>query len=190
MLNVTNMTNSAAIGGQLQDAKAGKPRRADPPDLFSAHPRGRQRSGHRTLWTGTTGSPPRTWRPMCPALCRTVSLTGSRWCSRCPNPPSFIFERLSTPGLRRTPGAASTLATWDGFFEWWCHRQWSQGKPFCALTTPASGGAERAGTGQRRAVQGQLVRSDQRDLPRFVDGICPGTGAGRYSARICTPTRR
>ena len=25
LLNVTNMTNSAAIGGQLQDAKAGKP---------------------------------------------------------------------------------------------------------------------------------------------------------------------
>ena len=38
LLNVTNMTNSAAIGGQLQDAKAGKPGALDLPDLFSAHP--------------------------------------------------------------------------------------------------------------------------------------------------------
>ena len=37
LLNVTNMTNSAAIGGQLQDAKAGKPGALDLPDLFSAH---------------------------------------------------------------------------------------------------------------------------------------------------------
>ena len=36
LLNVTNMTNSAAIGGQLQDAKAGKPGALDLPDLFSA----------------------------------------------------------------------------------------------------------------------------------------------------------
>ena len=34
LLNMTNMTNSAAIGGQLQDAKAGA---LDLPDLFSAH---------------------------------------------------------------------------------------------------------------------------------------------------------
>ena len=38
LLNVTSMTNSAAIGGQLQDAKAGKPGALDLPDLFSAHP--------------------------------------------------------------------------------------------------------------------------------------------------------
>ena len=38
LLNVTNMTNSAAIGGQLQDAKAGKPGALDLPNLFSAHP--------------------------------------------------------------------------------------------------------------------------------------------------------
>lgn len=31
------MTNSAAIGCQLQDAKAGKPGALDLPDLFSAH---------------------------------------------------------------------------------------------------------------------------------------------------------
>ena len=37
LLNVTNMTNSAAIGGQLQDAKACKPGTLDLPDLFSAH---------------------------------------------------------------------------------------------------------------------------------------------------------
>ena len=39
LLNVTNMTNSAAIGGQLQDAKAGKPGALDLPDLFSAQDR-------------------------------------------------------------------------------------------------------------------------------------------------------
>ena len=39
LLNVTNMSNSAAIGSQLQDAKAGKPGALDLPDLFSDAPR-------------------------------------------------------------------------------------------------------------------------------------------------------
>ena len=38
LLNVTNMTNSAVIGSQLQEAQSGKPGALDLPDLFSAHP--------------------------------------------------------------------------------------------------------------------------------------------------------
>ena len=49
LLNVTNMTNSAAIGGQLQDAKAGKPGALDLPDLFSAHPSDASALGIETL---------------------------------------------------------------------------------------------------------------------------------------------
>ena len=63
LLNVTNMTNSAAIGGQLQDAKAGKPGALDLPDLFSAHPSDASRC-----------------RPSCPGW-RTCAAT-----SRCPMP--------------------------------------------------------------------------------------------------------
>lgn len=91
LLNVTNMTNSAAIGGQLQDAKLASPAHWTCRICSRPIPRTPALWALRTLWTGTTGSPPRTWRPMCPALCRTASLTGSRWCSRCPNPPSSSF---------------------------------------------------------------------------------------------------
>lgn len=82
-----------------------------------------------------------------------------------------------------TGAQLSTLATWDGFFEMaGAYRAVVAGQALLRTgLPPASGGAERAGTGQRRAVQGQMVRSDQRDLPRFVDGVCPGAGAGRYS---------
>ena len=38
---------------------------------------------------------------------------------------------------RDTGAQLSTLATWDGFFEMaGAYRQWSQGKPFCALDYP------------------------------------------------------
>lgn len=43
------MTNSAAIGGQLQDAKAGKPGALDLPDLFSAHSSDAKALGIETL---------------------------------------------------------------------------------------------------------------------------------------------
>lgn len=46
---MTNMTNSAAIGGQLQDAKAGKPGALDLPDLFSAHSSDAKALGIETL---------------------------------------------------------------------------------------------------------------------------------------------
>ena len=51
---MTNMTNSAAIGGQLQDAKAGKPGALDLPDLFSAHSSDAKALGIETLvdWNG------------------------------------------------------------------------------------------------------------------------------------------
>ena len=73
LLNVTNMTNSAAIGGQLQDAKAGKPGALDLPDLFSAHPSDASRC-----------------RPSCPDW-RTCATT-----SRCPMPSRPLW-RASPP---------------------------------------------------------------------------------------------
>ena len=104
LLNVTNMTNSAAIGGQLQDAKAGKPGALDLPDLFSAHP-----------------------------------------------------ADASALGIEN-------LVDWNDWF------------------TAEDMAAYVPGFVQDGIIEGrQLVRSDQRDLPRFVDGVCPGAGAGRYS---------
>lgn len=91
LLNVTNMTNSAAIGGQLQDAKAGKPGALDLPDLFSAHPADASALGIENLVDWNDWFTAEDMAPMCPALCRTASLTGSRWCSRCQNPPSSSF---------------------------------------------------------------------------------------------------
>ena len=73
LLNVTNMTNSAAIGGQLQDAKAGKPGALDLPDLFSAHPADASRC-----------------RPSCSGW-RTCAAT-----SRCPMPSRPLW-RASPP---------------------------------------------------------------------------------------------
>lgn len=73
LLNVTNMTNSAAIGGQLQDAKVGKPGALDLSDLFSAHPADASRC-----------------RPRCPGW-RTCAAT-----SRCPMPSRPLW-RASPP---------------------------------------------------------------------------------------------
>ena len=73
LLNMTNMTNSAAIGGQLQDAKAGKPGALDLPDLFSAHPADASRC-----------------RPSCSGW-RTCAAT-----SRCPMPSRPLW-RASPP---------------------------------------------------------------------------------------------
>ena len=73
LLNVTNMTNSAAIGGQLQDAKVGKPGALDLPDLFSAHPADASRC-----------------RPSCSGW-RTCAAT-----SRCPMPSRPLW-RASPP---------------------------------------------------------------------------------------------
>ena len=66
LLNVTNMTNSAAIGGQLQDAKAGKPGALDLPDLFSAHPSDASRCRP-------------SWRP----APKTRATAAGRWRTRC-----------------------------------------------------------------------------------------------------------
>ena len=73
LLNVTNMTNSAAIGGQLQDAKAGKPGALDLPDLFSGYPSDASRC-----------------RPSCPGW-RTCAAT-----IRCPMPSRPLW-RASPP---------------------------------------------------------------------------------------------
>ena len=88
---MTNMTNSAAIGGQLQDAKAGKPGALDLPDLFSAHPADASALGIENLVDWNDWFTAEDMAAYVPALCRTASLTGSRWCSRCPNPPSSSF---------------------------------------------------------------------------------------------------
>ena len=49
----------------------------------------------------------------------------------------FINKTLFDRFAADTGAQLSTLATWDGFFEMaGAYRQWSQGKPFCALDYP------------------------------------------------------
>lgn len=185
LLNVTNMTNSAAIGGQLQDAKVGKPGALDLPDLFSAHSADASALGIENLVDWNDWFTAEDMAAYVPGFVQDGMIDGRQVVFPVSKSTQLIFLNGSQYArfAADTEAQLSTLATWDGFFEMaGAYRQWSQGKPFCALDyPPASGGAERAGAGQRRAVQGKLVRSDQRDLPRFVDGVCPGAGAGRYS---------
>ena len=100
LLNVTNMTNSAAIGGQLQDAKAGKPGALDLPDLFSAHSADASALGIENLVAPST-----------PGLRRTPG----RSFPPLPHGTAFLKWRVPTGSGRR----ASPSARWITPCVWW-----------------------------------------------------------------------
>ena len=99
LLNVTNMTNSAAIGGQLQDAKAGKPGALDLPDLFSVHPSDAKALGIEILVQDGIIDGRQVVFPV-PKSTQLIFLNGSQ------------YARFTAD----TGAQLSTLATWDGFF--------------------------------------------------------------------------
>lgn len=139
LLNVTNMTNSAAIGGQLQDAKAGKPGALNLPDLFSAHPADASALGIENLVDWNDWFTAEDMAAYVPGFVQDGIIEGRQVVFPVSKSTQLIFLNGSQYArfAADTGAQLSTLATWDGFFEMaGAYRQWSQGKPFCALDYP------------------------------------------------------
>ena len=139
LLNVTNMTNSAAIGGQLQDAKAGKPGALDLPDLFSAHSADASGLGIENLVDWNDWFTAEDMAAYVPGFVQDGIIDGKQVVFPVSKSTQLIFLNGSQYArfAADTGAQLSTLATWDGFFEMaGAYRQWSQGKPFCALDYP------------------------------------------------------
>ena len=139
LLNVTNMTNSAAIGSQLQDAKADKPGALDLPDLFSAHASDASALGIETLVDWNDWFTAEDMAAYVPGFVQDGIIDGRQVVFPVSKSTQLIFLNGSQYArfAADTGAQLSTLATWDGFFEMaGAYRQWSQGKPFCALDYP------------------------------------------------------
>ena len=139
LLNVTNMTNSAAIGGQLQDAKAGKPGALDLPDLFSAHSADASALGIENLVDWNDWFTAEDMAAYVPGFVQDGIIDGKQVVFPVSKSTQLIFLNGSQYArfAADTGAQVSTLATWDGFFKMaGAYRQWSQGKPFCALDYP------------------------------------------------------
>ena len=139
LLNVTNMTNSAAIGSQLQDAKADKPGALDLPDLFSAHASDASELGIETLVDWNDWFTAEEMAAYVPGFVQDGIIDGRQVVFPVSKSTQLIFLNGSQYArfAADTGAQLSTLATWDGFFEMaGAYRQWSQGKPFCALDYP------------------------------------------------------
>ena len=139
LLNVTNMTNSAAIGGQLQEAKAGKPGALDLPDLFSAHSADASALGIENLVDWNDWFTAEDMAAYVPGFVQDGIIDGRQVVFPVSKSTQLIFLNGSQYArfAADTGSQLSTLATWDGFFEMaGAYRQWSQGKPFCALDYP------------------------------------------------------
>ena len=119
LLNVTNMTNSAAIGGQLQDAKAGKPGALDLPDLFSAHPADASALGIETLVDWNDWFTAEEMAAYVPGFVQDGIIEGRQVVFPVSKSTQLIFLNGSQYArfAADTGAQLSTLATWDGFFE-------------------------------------------------------------------------
>lgn len=119
LLNVTNMTNSAAIGGQLQDAKAGKPGALDLPDLFSAHPSDASALGIETLVDWNDWFTAEDMAAYVPGFVQDGIIEGRQVVFPVSKSAQLIFLNGSQYArfAADTGAQLSTLATWDGFFE-------------------------------------------------------------------------
>lgn len=139
LLNVTNMTNSAVIGSQLQEAQSGIPGALDLPDLFSAHPADAEALGVEKLVDWNDWFSAEEMAAFVPGFVQDGVIAGKQIVF----PVSKSTQLLFLNGSQYARFAADTgaqlekLDTWDGFFEMAAaYRQWSQGKPFCALDYP------------------------------------------------------
>ena len=139
LLNVTNMTNSAAIGAQLQEAQAGKPGAPELPDLFSAHSSDASLLGITNLVDWNDWFTAQELAAYVPGFVQDGIIEGKQIVF----PVSKSTQLVFLNGSQYARFAADTgakledLATWDGFFSTAAaYRQWSDGKPFCALDYP------------------------------------------------------
>ena len=119
LLNVTNMTNSAAIGGQLQDAKAGKPGALDLPDLFSAHPSDASALGIETLVDWNDWFTAEDMAAYVPGFVQDGIIEGRQVVFPVSKSTQLIFLNGSQYArfAADTGAQLSTLAILDGFFE-------------------------------------------------------------------------
>ena len=139
LLNVTNMTNSAAIGAQLREAQAGKPGAPELPDLFSAHSSDASLLGIANLVDWNDWFTKEELAAYVPGFVQDGVIEGKQIVF----PVSKSTQLVFLNGSQYARFAADTgakledLATWDGFFSTAAaYRQWSDGKPFCALDYP------------------------------------------------------
>ena len=119
LLNVTNMTNSAAIGGQLQDAKAGKPGALDLPDLFSAHPSDASGLGIENLVDWNDWFTAEDMAAYVPGFVQDGIIDGRQVVFPVSKSTQLIFLNGSQYArfAADTGAQLSTLAILDGFFE-------------------------------------------------------------------------
>ena len=119
LLNVTNMTNSAAIGGQLQDAKAGKPGALDLPDLFSAHPSDASGLGIENLVDWNDWFTAEDMAAYVPGFVQDGIIEGRQVVFPVSKSTQLIFLNGSQYArfAADTGAQLSTLAILDGFFE-------------------------------------------------------------------------
>ena len=124
---------------ELQDAKAGKPGALDLPDLFSAHPSDASALGIETLVDWNDWFTAEDMAAYVPGFVQDGIIEGRQVVFPVSKSTQLIFLNGSQYArfAADTGAQLSTLATWDGFFEMAAaYRQWSQGKPFCALDYP------------------------------------------------------
>lgn len=121
------------------DAKAGKPGALDLPDLFSAHPADASALGIETLVDWNDWFTAEDMAAYVPGFVQDGIIEGRQVVFPVSKSTQLIFLNGSQYArfAADTGAQLSTLATWDGFFEMaGAYRQWSQGKPFCALDYP------------------------------------------------------
>ena len=139
LLNVTNMTNSASIGSQLREAQAGKPGALDLPDLFSAHSSDAAGLGIENLVDWNDWFTAEEMAAYVPGFVQDGIIEGRQIVFPVSKSTQLIFLNGSQYArfAADTGADLAALATWEGFFAMAAaYRQWSGGKPFCALDYP------------------------------------------------------
>ena len=124
---------------ELQDAKAGTPGALDLPDLFSAHPADASALGIENLVDWNDWFTAEDMAAYVPGFVQDGIIDGKQVVFPVSKSTQLIFLNGSQYArfAADTGAQLSNLATWDGFFEMaGAYRQWSQGKPFCALDYP------------------------------------------------------
>ena len=119
--------------------KSGKPGALDLPDLFSAHPADAEALGVEALVDWNDWFSAEEMAAYVPGFVQDGVIAGKQIVF----PVSKSTQLLFLNGSQYARFAADTgaqlekLDTWNGFFEMAAaYRQWSQGKPFCALDSP------------------------------------------------------
>ena len=183
LLNVTNMTNSAVIGSQPQEAQSGKPGALDLPDLFSAHPADAEALGVEKLVDWNDWFSAEEMAAYVPGFVQDGVIAGKQIVFPVSKSTHLLFiaggqfERFSAD----TGVTYEALSTWDGFFAAAAkYYEWSGGKPFCALDYPLRAielAAAESGAGNIFADNGFYDPSNvifKQTFMKFADSLAKG----------------